>query len=491
MLRQAYWSRGSLQQVPLLAATVSSSFKPASILVPVDHFNSTDTRVYANRYLINADFYQRGGPVLVYDEGEQGMPDRFSPSHPAVALAERLGGLVVVWEHRFYGKSLPLALDEKSTQLEQQAAYQYLNTEQALEDVVFLATHFEPPELEDVWIDLQPERAPWIWIGGSYAGQRAAMIRNRNPDIFRAAWSSSAPVETAIEFPEYFLKTSRELPKACRQVIRDAVQHVDDTLLWGSMVKKSRLRWAIARRWPADRPWISKVAFAILGLDFHVASHLMGIVARDWQVTGIDGRMTQTCKRIQSADHNDIEGMLGAVLDAIEANNQYFGQPTYNRDQQAWSYQVCTEYPFFRTSATDSQYNILSSFLTTDSIWRNTCARDYPWLTYPSDMSISLRYAGWERNMTNTMFTAGLNDPWHGRSMLPAGGLVPGAPDRNATREIPARGQSPPHGQVFGLLFEHGWHCSDLVAGNAEAGEAVDLFEQAVRVWLPELARTE
>ncbi|TKA61744.1 hypothetical protein B0A55_10594 [Friedmanniomyces simplex] len=483
-------------QAPLLAED-TQNFAKADILLPIDHFNSADTRVYSNKYWIYADSYQRGGPVFLYDGGERGVSDHgthlsFSPLHPLLALAKRLGGLALVWEHRFYGESLPFPdLTADASPDENEGAYRYLNTEQALEDAVFLATHFQPPGLEHFWDDLKPERAPWVWIGGSYPGQRAAMIRKRNPDVFRAAWSSSAPVETAVDFPEYYLHISRDLPSGCRRVIQRVVRYVDEVLLEGSAVQKSQLRWEIARRWPSDRSLLSKIAFTLWGLDFHVASHLTSVIAWDWQTAGMTGPMNRTCTALRKVDTlNQPRGTdtaaLSAVLDAIESSTEDFaGKPRFSpADQQAWQYQVCTEYPFFRTSLPSSDYNVLSSILTPESIWANTCARQYPWLSYPPDISASRKYANWDSNLTNIMWTAGLQDPWQERSMLPKYSLVPDAPsNRTPTREVPGADQVPKDGRVFGLLFAEGRHCGDLSAGGDDAEEATDLFERALGVW--------
>ena len=49
-------------------------------------------------------------------------------------------------------------------------AYKYLNTEQALQDPVYLAHHFQPDGLKKYWAKLAPGSTPWIWLGGSYPG---------------------------------------------------------------------------------------------------------------------------------------------------------------------------------------------------------------------------------------------------------------------------------------------------------------------------------
>lgn len=94
---------------------------------PIDHFSSNSS-TFKHRYWANADHYQQGGPVVrksmirlsfgekyltfncvVYNAGETPADDRsFYVINSTMAdLARRLNGIVVVMEHRFYGKSMP------------------------------------------------------------------------------------------------------------------------------------------------------------------------------------------------------------------------------------------------------------------------------------------------------------------------------------------------------------------------------------------------
>jgi len=476
----------------------------ATIKLPIDHFNASDSRTYANRYWFNATFYRPGGPVLFYDEGERGVahglvPPAFLPGHPVTQLAEQFHGLVVAWEHRFYGLSTPFpALNATSPPSEMKAAFQYLNTEQSLEDTVFFAKHFNPPGLEDVWKSLRPNTTPWVWIGGSYAGQRAVMIRKRNPETFWASWSSSAPIEVALEFPAYYLQVARELPRRCREIIRQAVESVDEVLLRGSRTQKAKLRWEIVRRWNGDRSWREKMIFVASAPDFVVAEWFMHVITADWQWTGMSGGMNETCRHLtregasQRAVLDANETAVLAVLDAIAASEESHSRPppfsSYPMDDLAWRYQVSTEYPYLATSSPRSPYNILSSVLDFNCTWYYHHELNLPWTTSPPNVSSSVpaRYAGWNVDLPErVMITSGLRDPWHQLSALPIGSLVPGAPNRTAREAVPACGQKSAEVEVFGLVMEEGRHCADLIMGSAEAKQATELFAKALEVWLP------
>lgn len=61
----------------------------------------------------------------------------------------------------------------------------YLTTEQALADIPYFAANFSRLNHPD--FDLTPRGTPWIMIGGSYPGIRAAITRNKYPDTIFAA----------------------------------------------------------------------------------------------------------------------------------------------------------------------------------------------------------------------------------------------------------------------------------------------------------------
>lgn len=491
-------------QKPLQEQGRQIHFEAATIEIPVDHFNAEDNRTYLNRFWTNDTFYRPGGPVFFYDAGERGVSDGnlisvSQPSHPLMSLARVFHGLAIVWEHRFYGQSSPFHLRTDSSDAEKEAAYHFLNTEQALEDAVFFASHYEYTGLEGIGTNLRPQHTPWIWIGGSYPGQRAVMIRNRNPDVFFASYSSSAAIEVRTSLPEYYLHISYDLPKRCGKIVRKAVQYADEVLRDGSWFAKSKLRWAIASRWPtATTSRWERVQYTLGAPDFIVASHFVQLIAADWQWRGLgnDGRMGVTCAAIRSADfdskttsHTAIE----TILDAVEANNRHFAGTTGGSglsllDNQAWQYQVCTEYFHLRTTAPQDPYNIISTMLTTESVWADNCARNYPWLKQPSDKELHVPslYAGWDKNVSNVMFISGVHDPWHEVSIAPSNGLVPDAPrDRIMTDEVPHCGKPMDGREVFGLVLPEGRHCSDLIPGSEDARKATELFKKALEVWLP------
>jgi hypothetical protein len=68
-------------------------------------FDNLSSGTFTNRYWINSEFYQPGGPVFVYDTGESDASESVErmlerPSSFMGQLLEEFNGLGILWEHR-------------------------------------------------------------------------------------------------------------------------------------------------------------------------------------------------------------------------------------------------------------------------------------------------------------------------------------------------------------------------------------------------------
>ncbi|KAH8894193.1 hypothetical protein GQ53DRAFT_744933 [Thozetella sp. PMI_491] len=231
--------------------------------MPIDHFTESDKRTYNNRFFVNDTYYKPGGPVIFFDFGEAGVSDVEAAIFLAdwgsyyvsatVKLAKELNGVMIGWEHRYYGYSNPFPVvggvdgseetdsDDSSLQdygvpVGGAADYKYLTIEQALEDVAYFAHNFNKTQLgventvlngKNATQNLGPYQTPWIWVGGSYPGSRGAWARLRNPDVWYAVWASSAPVQTTPDGSAYFNSAYRGLPKNCTTDIQSVARYVE------------------------------------------------------------------------------------------------------------------------------------------------------------------------------------------------------------------------------------------------------------------------
>ncbi|OIW27854.1 hypothetical protein CONLIGDRAFT_682867 [Coniochaeta ligniaria NRRL 30616] len=247
-----------------------------NISLPIDHFTPSDTRTFNNRYFVNDTYYKPGGPVIFFDFGESGVDDwtaavfmagwNGSLSAP-LELAKARGGVVVGWEHRYYGYSRPFPVAEADEYDDEgysyssssgsagiplggAAEYEYLTVAQALEDVAYFAARFNQTVLggrntvlagENATQHLGPWDTPWIWVGGSYPGMRGTWMRLRNPDVIYAVWASSAPVQTVPDGSAYPNSIYRALPKNCTADMHAAVSRIDQILDGGNSTEMNRL----------------------------------------------------------------------------------------------------------------------------------------------------------------------------------------------------------------------------------------------------------
>ena len=423
----------------------NSSVLAYNISMPVDHFNISDTRKYNNRYWVNDVHYQPGGPVLFHDFGETGINDEFAQEYlsgsvvatACVELAKRFNGLIVGWEHRYYGKSLPVPWipgnisafgfgDDGGQPKAGFNGWEYLTVEQALEDVVYFAKNFNLSTHEDQ--DLIPWSTPWVWLGGSYPGMRGAYIRLRNPEIFYAVWASSAPVQARTDQAVYFNPIYRSMPTNCSSDVHAVMQYVDGILSSSQRTLITNLKKMSAavqelignlNRAPDIEGAANTSAF-ITGREF------MYPIVSGFQDFGPALTIHRFCDWMQSYDpatepavslatpsnistyalsvfnnsgagkaedsgiasRYGVAAALNAYLYASRIYQEYIlnisledtelmlRPPDFISDQNAWEYQSLTELGFLKGSEPESPMNMISKYLNVTSL-RSDLLREY------------------------------------------------------------------------------------------------------------------
>ena len=132
--------------------------------------------------------------------------------------------------------------------------WQFLTTEQALEDVVYFADRFSlssarpdtAPNVTSIADNpLHPSNTPWIWLGGSYPGVRGALLRVRNPETIYAVWASSAPVQAEIDMASYYKAAERSLTRNCSADWVAVTRYVDNTLANGTADAAADLKFRL------------------------------------------------------------------------------------------------------------------------------------------------------------------------------------------------------------------------------------------------------
>ena len=473
----------------------------------------------------------------MYDNGEAGadgitvfLTDE-EYSFSALQLAKKYHGIALIWEHRFYGQSLPFSVNS-TTGLADAGydAYKYLNNEQALEDAVYFAKHFSPPGYsEEQSVSLRADSTPWIWIGGSYPGIRAAIIRQRNPDVFFASWASSAPVHTVIGAPVYYNPIQQTLATNCSADIHAAVTYADDILSHGSADEVALVRKALfltntlnpSNRY-TDIPTPDKLSYwdlsEIISYPFQgsiVAFQSFGprltIIPfcanlESWNAASFPGfNESSSVGAIANNPDNSIPTAAGiaathgnkaafyAYLYAITQKyitDAPFGDPQSPVDAASWIWQLCTQFGQWQVTQayTNPNINLISKFYNVSGTEANFCHSKFPYApAYPEIREI-LKYGGWAMQPSNIMWTNGEIDPMRTLGVQSITKINPHALNRPSTTTVPSCGV-PPNGQtVFGQVYTGAVHAQDLalsVSGPAPVEAGLELFGNALDAWLP------
>ena len=246
-------------------------------------------------------------------------------------LAQQFGGLAILWEHRFFGESQYFEYDQNTgVFLDGYDAYRYLTVDQALEDVVYFAQNFNKSTVTAVYKDtVDPGTTPWVFMGGSYPGVRAALMRVRNPDVIYASWASSAPVESMADMGDYWLPLTRVLAANCSADISSAIQSMDEILTSGNETAAAIINTAVYLALHATTPgnWSDQY----IQQAYEAASNL-SVLSQANQINSWSGSW-QDSALLQIDPFCDLIETFNPNAEALFANftnfdNSFDGQPT-------------------------------------------------------------------------------------------------------------------------------------------------------------------
>ncbi|KAG0325753.1 hypothetical protein BGZ99_000198 [Dissophora globulifera] len=141
---------------------------------------------------------------------------------------------------------------------------QYLSVDQSIEDIASFIAQF--PRLQPSYFSSTSDNPRWILAGCSYGGNLAAWTRQRYRSKIFAAFASSAPIRSALDFYEYSTSQSTILGDRCsrhlaraRDFLDSALQTTDDFMRQMSLLD-SRMRGSEAARGPMKAQTVVKNA---------------------------------------------------------------------------------------------------------------------------------------------------------------------------------------------------------------------------------------
>ncbi|KAI5848020.1 serine carboxypeptidase S28-domain-containing protein [Tricharina praecox] len=474
--------------------------------LPIDHSGEYPGN-FSNRYWVMDGFYEPGGPVISFDTGESDGGHRYIGYLTVnetffYQYLKEFKGMGIIWEHRYYGQSkpFPVNLDTPSEQM------RFLTTENALKDFVVFANDFK-------WknFTVSPKVTPWVVIGGSYPGMRAAFLRHLYPETVYAAWASSAPVQAQVDMSIYWEQVYRGMVRYnlgnCTRNVKLAVDYIDRQL------SKSRTAAKLKQQ------YLGRTAEKVTNGGFADTLHYPFYW---WQAEGVGEYLRSFCDHLTNGDsevgpewakEEDGEGAGKLYSDRWASWPGYVKLVnTYNplghcegstRDETAqpnclldgrysgdlgisWSWQYCSEWGYFQS--TNIGPHALGSRYNNQRHQQEICYRQFPdglssgYLPRrPRVDKMNALTDGWNMRPSNVFWTGGEFDPWLSLSPL---SQEKWSPMLAATPEAPRCGHTPPEGQMFGHLLENSEHCYELRSSVESATRPQEMFRDALKGWL-------
>lgn len=509
--------------------------------LPVDNFAQDKGQNYAyhgtfnNRYWVSTAAYKPGSPVFVYDVGEANANayalNRLQNSTSFFKqIVDQYNGIGIVWEHRFYGNSSPTPIDINTPPED----FRYLTTEQSLADVDRFARQFSRKNIN---YTLTPDKTPWVFVGGSYPGMRAAFMRNKYPDTIFASYASSAPVQASVDQSFYYDPIWRGLNRYgfgnCTRDIQAAVRYIDRVFDSKNKTATNALLIKFLGL-GAEKNSPETFADALATIVFPWQSY--GVEGGttglrrfcDWLETDTDGMKPQlagaeghapkkgskwvaerwasypwwpqnvntyrTCRSSSCPTQIQITNKPTPVETECSGKANVSGTCDLNRQFSdpamiSWTWQYCTQWGFFQSANLGprqlvSKYNSLQH-------QADICHRQFPTAprsllpAWPDVARTNRVFGGWSIRPSNTYWSNGEFDPW--RTLSPASDISSAPKDVVLTQEAPRCGASTSRKELFGYVVPNAQHCYDFRTVGVTVPEGATsrgYFTGALTEWL-------
>ncbi|KAL3847426.1 hypothetical protein ACJMK2_018335 [Sinanodonta woodiana] len=393
----------------------------------VDHFNAADQRIWSQRYFVNGDMYELGGPIFLMLSGEAEADPAWLQYGAWIEYAKTHNAFLILLEHRFYGKSRPLG----DISLE---SLQFLNSRQALADVAeFIGGEFS---IRDKF-NLTDNKL--IVFGGGYAGSLAAWFRSKYPQFVDGVVASSAPVFAEIDFKEYLAVVSDVMELSsptCNQNVNEAI--VTIWQWWGQPDKREKMfqMFQLCDHIDHDSTIETYAFFNAFAYNFEIIAQynkvnriLQGVKEQDSKVT-----LEFLCD-IMSDESRGPPIERYAFVNAVVLNlfskkcldfkfdklitdlkRTEWTDPVAEGVRQ-WLYQSCTEFGWY--PSTDwYDHQPFGDFFTMGFNYSCVqCAQvfgyNYFCAAETGAQETNLYYGGFYMQLTRAVFPSGSNDPWH------------------------------------------------------------------------------
>jgi hypothetical protein len=387
----------------------------------------------------------------------------------------------------------------------------YLTNKQALADIPFFAKNFTLDGHDE---DLTPAAKPWVMIGGSYSGMRAAFTRHAYPGTIFASYASSAPVEARVNMSMYYDQVYAGMVangySNCTKDIKAGLEYIDEELS-----KNASTAAAIKKLFFGDGAEKNNNG------DFTAA--LAGIYGyfQGYGLGGGNGGLGAFCEyletnpaTLQPAGPDGFAPQRGNKHVAerfaswpmfVKLVNFNYGtncgqsnttQPlectlnpkSTDPDTISWTWQFCTEWGYYQSN-NFGPHSLLSKFQTLD-YQQYTCNRQFPDAVEKGLLpkmahadATNQETGGWTIRPSNVYWSGGQFDPWRTLSPLATEDIAPKGV--TFTTEIPRCGVETGEHTLFGYIMDNAEHCFDLMSRFAPGRISRGYFYEALESWLP------
>lgn len=409
---------------------------------------------------------------------------------------------------RYYGDSQPFPVTDETPP----EHFKYLTNKQALADIPFFAQNFTYHGHDQV--DLTPSGSPWVMVGGSYSGMRAAFTRNQYPETIFAAYASSAPVQARVDMSMYFDQVYDGMVAYghlnCTRDIKAALEYIDEGL------GKNATAAATIKQL-----FFGKGAETNNNGDFTAA--LAGIYGyfQSFGLGGGDGGLEAFCEHLET-DPKTLKpaGPWGLApsrgnewvakrfaswpvfvelinfnydtncgqLNATKPLSCVLNPKSTDVDNISWTWQFCTEWGYFQSNNV-GPHSLLSRYQSLEYI-QYTCNRQFPEAVRkgllpktPNVDATNAETGGWTIRPSNVYWSGGQFDPWRTLSPLATESIAPQGV--RFTTEIPQCNVETDDETLFGYIMENAEHCFDFNADFASGKISRGYFHMALKEWLP------
>ncbi|KAF4126088.1 Serine carboxypeptidase S28 [Geosmithia morbida] len=450
----------------------------------IDHANP-GLGTFSQRYWYGTEHWRGpGSPIFMMNPGEQSA-EGFNKSFVGdqrlpMLFAKETGGAVVIMEHRYWGGSSPY---ENLTA----ENLQYLTLQNSLLDNTYFAQNLVPPF--DPSGRSSPDKAPWIFSGGSYPGALAGWLAALEPGTFWAYHGTSGVVEAVGDFWQYFTPVLEATPENCTADVTAVIDHIDHLLLHGSETDKESLKKKFKLQELEDAdfaaalengPWSWQSGQYYTGTErqnpyYQFCDYVENAWPNSTEVPGPEGvglhkaldGYARWVKELllpgycESYGYDDWKGEYntGCFANSNASSIAYHDLSVDNYVNRQWNWLLCNEpFKFWQDGAPENRPSLVSRLVDVD-YWEAQCALFFPEGGYgiakgKTVEDVNSWTGGWSvENTTRLLYANGQFDPW--RDATVSSKDRPGGP-LESTPELP----------VF--VLPGGTHCSDYYKKNWE-----------------------